>query len=85
MPRTVGRWGKCATCLLVCTRTTSEFARSLQLPKVFVLTLTFSSRPEMNNVFNHGGSPALSLFSCDASAAVGTSSPPLLAIPSYAC
>lgn len=35
-----------------------------------IMTLTFSTVPEMNNFFVHDGSPPVSYFSCDASRVV---------------
>ncbi len=39
----------------------------MQVSVDFIVTVTFSSVPEMNNYFQHDGSPPISYFSCDAS------------------
>ncbi len=37
---------------------------------MFVVKLTFSNAPEMNNIFSHNGNPPISYFSCDTTKAL---------------
>lgn len=39
---------------------------------VFVISYTFNSAPEMNNIFSHDGNAPVSMWSCDASSGMNT-------------